>query len=139
MLGLRFELEALRHVLADPTCSVLGHEQDGLLASDGSECAFSHALIRTAVLESVRRTGRLVVAHEAVVDFGVGAEIAAWVAEHAFDALRGPIVRVGAAFMPVPFARSLERAYRPCPDDIENAVRCCVGRVAGDATGGSKP
>ena len=58
VLGLRFELDALRHVLADPTCSVSGHELDGLLASDGSECAFSHALIRTAVLESLLRSTR---------------------------------------------------------------------------------
>lgn len=58
VLGLRFELEALRHVLADPTCSVPGHEQDGLLAGDGGECAFSHALVRTAVLESLLRSTR---------------------------------------------------------------------------------
>lgn len=65
------------------------------------------------VLESLSRTHRLVIAHEAVEVFGVGAEIAARMADVGFDDLDAPIVRVGAPFMPVPFARGLEAAYRP--------------------------
>ena len=76
-----------------------------------------------AVLASLSRTHRLVVAHEAVEAFGVGAEIAARMADVGFDDLDAPIVRVGAPFAPVPFARSLEAAYRPGPDDIVAAVR----------------
>jgi pyruvate dehydrogenase E1 component beta subunit len=76
-----------------------------------------------AVLASVARTRRLVVAHEAVTAFGVGAEIAACVSERAFGRLAAPVLRVGAAFMPVPFARSLERAYLPGEADIAAAVR----------------
>lgn len=76
-----------------------------------------------AVLESLRRTHRLVVAHEAVQAFGVGAEIAARMADVGFDELDAPIVRVGAPFAPAPFARSLESAYRPTPADIVAAVR----------------
>lgn len=76
-----------------------------------------------AVLESLARTHRLVVAHEAVEAFGVGAEIAARMADVGFDELDAPIVRVGAPFAPVPFARSLERAYRPTADDILAALR----------------
>ncbi|HWS76344.1 MAG TPA: alpha-ketoacid dehydrogenase subunit beta [Quisquiliibacterium sp.] len=64
-----------------------------------------------AVFESVSRTHRVVVVHEAVQAFGVGAEIAARIAEDAFDELDAPVVRVGAPFMPVPFARSLEQRY----------------------------
>ncbi len=75
------------------------------------------------VLESVGRTRRLVVAHEAVTAFGVGAEIAACVSERAFGRLAAPVARVGAAFMPVPFARSLERACLPGETDIAAAVR----------------
>jgi DNA-binding SARP family transcriptional activator len=58
VLGQRFELEALRHVLGDPTCSVERSEHEGLLACDGSECTFSHALIRTVVGESLLRSTR---------------------------------------------------------------------------------
>ena len=75
------------------------------------------------VLESVGRTRRLVVAHEAVTAFGVGAEIAACVSERAFGRLAAPVARVGAAFMPVPFARSLERACLPGETEIAAAVR----------------
>lgn len=66
-----------------------------------------------AVLESLSRTHRLVVAHEAVEAFGAGAEIAARMAQIGFDELDGPIQRVGGAFMPVPFGRSLEIEYMP--------------------------
>jgi pyruvate dehydrogenase E1 component beta subunit len=64
-----------------------------------------------------------VIAHEAVEAFGVGAEIAATIADIGFDYLDAPIVRVGAAFMPVPFAASLESGYSPDASDIESAVR----------------
>lgn len=75
------------------------------------------------VLDSLSRTHRLVIAHEAVETFGVGAEIAARMADVGFDELDAPIVRVGAPFMPVPFARSLEAAYRPDRDRIVAAAR----------------
>ena len=77
----------------------------------------------TAVLESLARTHRLVVLHEAVEAFGVGAEIAARMADVGFDDLDAPIVRVGAPFMPVPFARSLEQAYLPGAAQVVAAVR----------------
>jgi pyruvate dehydrogenase E1 component beta subunit len=76
-----------------------------------------------AVLASLARTHRLVVAHEAVEAFGVGAEIAARMADVGFDELDGPIVRVGAPFMPVPFSKGLERAYQPSADRLCQAVR----------------
>ena len=76
-----------------------------------------------AVLASLRRTHRLVVAHEAVEAFGVGAEVAARMADVAFDELDAPIVRVGAPFMPVPFARSLEASYLPDAAKVAAAVR----------------
>lgn len=66
-----------------------------------------------AVLESLSRTHRLVVAHEAVEAFGPGAEIVARMAQVGFDELDGPIQRVGGAFMPVPFGRTLEAEYLP--------------------------
>jgi pyruvate dehydrogenase E1 component beta subunit len=76
-----------------------------------------------AVQASLGRTHRLIVVHEAVEAFGIGAEIAARMADIGFDELDGPIVRVGAPFMPVPFAKELEARYRPDAARIIEAVR----------------
>ncbi|AEC21185.1 putative 2-oxo acid dehydrogenase beta subunit [Pusillimonas sp. T7-7] len=75
------------------------------------------------VLASLRRTHRIVIVHEAVQAFGVGAEIAARVADEGFDELDAPVLRVGAPFMPVPFARSLEARYMVNADKICDAVK----------------
>jgi pyruvate dehydrogenase E1 component beta subunit len=74
-----------------------------------------------AILASVRRTNRLVIAHEAVTHGGFGAEIAAQVQAAAFDDLDAPIARVGAPFTPVPFSPPLEDAYLPGADEIVTA------------------
>ena len=66
---------------------------------------------KATVLASVRKTHRVAIVHEAVQAFGVGAEIAACIAEEAFDELDAPVMRVGAPFMPVPFSRRLEKQY----------------------------
>ncbi|HEU5301155.1 MAG TPA: pyruvate dehydrogenase complex E1 component subunit beta [Acidimicrobiia bacterium] len=75
------------------------------------------------VLESVHRTSRLLIAHEAVVPFGIGAEVAATVAREGFWDLDAPVQRVGAAATPPPYAPDLERAWLPGRDDIAEAVR----------------
>ena len=75
------------------------------------------------VLRSLSKTHHLVVLHEAVKAFGVGAEIAARMAEIGFGELEGPIIRVAAPFMPVPFAQYLEAAYRPDTAKAIDAVR----------------
>lgn len=75
------------------------------------------------VLASLSRTHRLVVVHEAVEAFGVGAEIVARMADIGFDELDGPIIRVAAPFMPVPFSKGLETAYLPSPERVCAAVR----------------
>jgi pyruvate/2-oxoglutarate/acetoin dehydrogenase E1 component len=74
------------------------------------------------ILASVRKTHRLVIVHEAVKFCGFGAEIAAQVAEAAFDALEAPPVRVAAPFCPVPFSAPLEEAYLPNAQNIIDAV-----------------
>jgi 2-oxoisovalerate dehydrogenase E1 component len=76
-----------------------------------------------AILASVRRTSRLLVAHEAVVPFGIGAEIAATVAREAFWDLDAPIERVGAAATPPPYAPGLERAWLPDRATIAAGIR----------------
>lgn len=75
------------------------------------------------VLASLARTHRLVVCHEAVEAFGVGAEVAARMSDAGFYELDGPIVRVGAPFMPPPFAKSLEEWFRPNAARIVEAVK----------------
>ncbi len=75
------------------------------------------------ILESVAKTSRLLIAHEAVVPFGIGAEIAAVVARDGFWDLDAPIQRVGAAATPPPYAPELEQAWLPDRDDIADAIR----------------
>jgi 2-oxoisovalerate dehydrogenase E1 component len=74
------------------------------------------------ILESVAKTSRLLIAHEAVVPFGIGAEIAAVVAREAFWDLDAPIERVGAPATPPPYAPDLEQAWLPNKDDIAAAL-----------------
>ncbi len=81
------------------------------------------------IVQSVQKTGRLVVAHEAVKQGGVGAEIAARLGEEAFDYLDAPIERVGAPFSPVPFSTPLERRYLPGAETIAAAVLRTLGRA----------
>ena len=70
-------------------------------------------LDEAAILASARKTGRVVIAHEATLHAGFGGEIAARIADKAFGALKKPIKRVGAPFVPVPFSPPLEDAYLP--------------------------
>jgi acetoin:2,6-dichlorophenolindophenol oxidoreductase subunit beta len=79
------------------------------------------------IVSSVRRTNRLVVAHEAVEHGGFGAEIAAAVQAAAFDDLDAPIERVGAPFTPIPLSPRLEDAYLPGSEDIYAAALATLG------------
>jgi pyruvate dehydrogenase E1 component beta subunit len=78
-------------------------------------------LDRETIFKSVEKTSKLVIAHEAVKAFGIGAEISAMVCEEMVDCLDGPILRVGAPYTPVPF--SPERFYLPNAEDVIKAVR----------------
>ncbi|HEX3011143.1 MAG TPA: alpha-ketoacid dehydrogenase subunit beta [Syntrophomonadaceae bacterium] len=80
-------------------------------------------LDKEAILESVGKTGKLVIAHEAVKTMGFGAEIAAMVAEEGFDLLKAPIIRIGAPYCPIPFSPTLEQAYIPSEEGIAAAVK----------------
>jgi acetoin:2,6-dichlorophenolindophenol oxidoreductase subunit beta len=82
---------------------------------------------RETVFSSVGKTHRLVIAHEAVKNFGMGAEISAAVSEEIMDELDAPIMRVGAPFVPIPF--SLEKAYLPNADHIIAAVKKTMERT----------
>ena len=80
-------------------------------------------LDRETVLTSLAKTSRLVIAHEAVRDFGVGAELAAMAVDEGFWHLDAPVTRIAPPHTPVPYAPSLEREWLPSPDTIAATLR----------------
>jgi acetoin:2,6-dichlorophenolindophenol oxidoreductase subunit beta len=82
-----------------------------------------------AIVSSVKKTNRCVVAHEAVTRMGYGAEIAAVVQYQAFDWLDAPIERVGAKFTPLPFAPVMEQFVVPHAEDVLAAIKRTVGKA----------
>jgi len=98
------------------------------LAADGISCEVidPRTLVPLDVptlVASVRKTGRVIIAHEAHKRSGPGAEIAALLAEHALDYLDAPIKRVAAKNVPLPYAPALEQFVLPGKDDIVAAVK----------------
>ena len=83
---------------------------------------------KEAVFASVARTGRLIVAHEAVQVGGFGAEVAASVAEHCFKDLKAPVKRLGSPRVPIAYAPPLEDMLRVTPDKIAEAARAVVSK-----------
>jgi pyruvate/2-oxoglutarate/acetoin dehydrogenase E1 component len=80
-------------------------------------------LDRDAILASARRTGKVLVAHEATQSCGVGAEVAALISESAFEDLDAPVRRLTAPDVPIPFSPTLEQAVLPQLDDMKEACR----------------
>ncbi|MBA3054551.1 MAG: alpha-ketoacid dehydrogenase subunit beta [Sphingomonadales bacterium] len=80
-----------------------------------------------AIFASVGKTGRVVIVHEAVKRFGVGAEIAARISETCFGKLKAPIERIGAKYSPVPFSSALEKDFIWSRERVEAAVRKVMG------------
>ena len=78
---------------------------------------------RERVLASVRRTSKVLVLHEDTRTGGFGAEIAATIAEEAFEDLDGPVMRLAAPDTPVPFSPALEKAFIPQVDDVARVLR----------------
>jgi len=78
---------------------------------------------RERVLDSVRRTSKVLVFHEDTRTGGFGAEIAATIAEEAFEHLDAPVMRLAAPDTPVPFSPALEKAFIPQVDDVAGALR----------------
>ncbi len=86
-------------------------------------------LDRGCLLDSVSKTGRLVVLHDATKFGGFGGEISAIVAEEAFDMLKAPVKRVAAPDIPVPVSPPQERFYKPSSEMVIEAVRSTVGKA----------
>ena len=80
-----------------------------------------------AILNSVAKTGRAVVVHEAVRNFGVGAEISSRIHEHLFTELKAPVQRLGSQESPVPFSKPLEQAYLYSQQQIIDAAKITMG------------
>jgi pyruvate dehydrogenase E1 component beta subunit len=102
------------------------------LAAEGIECELidprtTSPFDEDTVLDSVARTGRLVIVDEATPRCSMATDIAALVADKAFAALKAPIRRVTAPHTPVPFAPGLEKLYIPDPQRIAAAVRAVYG------------
>jgi pyruvate/2-oxoglutarate/acetoin dehydrogenase E1 component len=80
-------------------------------------------LDRDTVLASVRKTGKVLVAHEATRSCGIGAELSALIAEEAFEDLDAPVRRLTAPDVPIPFSPPLEQRVLPGLDDMKEAAR----------------
>ena len=98
------------------------------LAAEGIECDVLDLrtlkpLDEDAVLTSVRKTGKALIVHAANRLAGLGAELAAQIAERAFEWLDGPVRRLGGLDTPIPFSPPLEDAYRPDAEKIVAAAR----------------
>jgi pyruvate dehydrogenase E1 component beta subunit len=99
-----------------------------ILAQDGvkAEVLDPRTLVpldKATIFQSIEKTGRVVIVHEAPKTGGIGGEIAAIIAEEAFYSLDAPIKRVGAPFTPVPAHPILEKFYLPNADKIVAAAR----------------
>ncbi|MBI4536841.1 MAG: alpha-ketoacid dehydrogenase subunit beta [candidate division NC10 bacterium] len=88
-------------------------------------------LDEATVLDSVRRTGRVLIAHEACRTGGVGAEILARIVEEGFDYLDAPIRRLAGRDFPIPYSKVLERQVIPQVEDIVREARRLLGRAGG--------
>lgn len=84
-------------------------------------CSIS-PLDHETILASVKKTGKVLIVHEAPKTCGFGAEIAAQIAEKAFDYLDAPIVRIGGMNLPVPYSKQLENQVLPQKEEIEAAI-----------------
>ncbi|QQS39680.1 MAG: alpha-ketoacid dehydrogenase subunit beta [Acidobacteriota bacterium] len=80
-------------------------------------------LDREAILETVKKTNRVIVLHESSITGGIGGEISATIAEEAFEWLDAPVIRIASIDTPVPFAPQLEDYYLPNLDEIIDACR----------------
>ena len=99
-----------------------------LLAKEGIEAEVIDLITlspwdKEAVLNSVKKTHRLCIVHEAVKQSGFGAEISATVAEEAMEYLDAPILRYGAPFCPIPFAPTLEKMVKVVPEDLVKGIK----------------
>jgi 2-oxoisovalerate dehydrogenase E1 component beta subunit len=78
---------------------------------------------RQAVLETAKKTGKVILLHEDTITGGLGGELAGLISEHAFEYLDGPLVRIAAPDTPVPYSPPLEEAFLPNVDKVVEKAR----------------
>ena len=127
-LGAPWVLQQNAHVKVDFLVSALPKAAAAQLEREGISIEVVDPrtlkpLDEDTILDSVRKTNRLVIVHEAWMRGGIGAEVAAIVVDKAFDHLDAPIKRVGAPDTPMPYNDELERATIPSQDRIVEAIR----------------
>ncbi len=103
-------------------------EAAGRLASEGIsvevlDLRTLQPLDRGAILDTARKTSKVILLHEDTLTGGLGGELAGIIGEHAFDYLDGPLVRVAAPDTPVPYSETLERAFLPSRDQVIEKAR----------------
>jgi pyruvate/2-oxoglutarate/acetoin dehydrogenase E1 component len=131
----RAEIGRSRVVRPGGDCTVVGYGAALYTALEGAELAARDGIssevidLRTLVpldkatlLASVRKTGRLVIVHEANRFCGYGAELAALAAEEAFERLKAPVRRVAPPAIPVPVSPPLEQFFKPAAQDVADAI-----------------
>ncbi len=117
---------AVSRVLNEALAAAAKLEEQGI-AVDVIDPRTIQPLDLETILESVKRTGRLIVASDDVKSGGIGSEIAAAVVEEAFDSLDAPILRVASSNTPIPFSPTLEQAYMPNAEKILEAAKKLIG------------
>jgi pyruvate dehydrogenase E1 component beta subunit len=85
-------------------------------------------LDKDTIIQSVAKTGHVIISHEAHRRSGPGAEISAVLAEEAIEYLDGPIIRIGAKNVPLPYSPELENHVLPSTEDIVNAAKQLCGK-----------
>ena len=123
-------------IVSHSRATVWAMEAAESLAKDGIEAEVVdlrtlRPLDMEPVLESVRKTNHAVVFEEGWPTYGVSAEIAARISEHAFDYLDAPVRRVGGAEVPMPYSKVMERAAMPKPQDVVDVVKALLARSTG--------
>jgi pyruvate/2-oxoglutarate/acetoin dehydrogenase E1 component len=117
---------AVSRVVTEALAAAVKLEEQGITA-DIIDPRTIQPLDLPTILESVKKTGRLIIASDDVKCGGIGSEIAAQVVEEAFDSLDAPILRVASPDMPIPFSPTLEQAYMPNAQKIIEAAKTLIG------------
>jgi len=121
-------------------CTIVSYSRTALIAAEAADMLADKGITcdvidlrtlvpmdRDAILSSVKKTGRLVIANEAVKRGSVASDIAAWMSENGFDALKAPIARISGKVTPIPYNKKLESLCTPGADEIADAVRKLLG------------
>jgi len=124
--GSDITIVAVSRTVTEALAAAMKLEEEGITA-DVIDPRTIQPLDLATILESVRKTGRLIIASDDVKCGGIGSEIAAQVVEEAFDSLDAPILRVASPDMPIPFSPTLEQAYMPNAQKIIEAAKKLIG------------